>query len=438
MKSNVYILSKISISFLLVLFVANSAISQDYYRVKAAKGDGIFSLLRRYNLIDDKCNLEHFLDINNLRRNSKLKIGNLYKMPVLIYFYDGKSIRSTIGKNDLKKALRIQKYNESILRKGLRRKNYIESKILWVPYAEMYCKMSEVQDVQIRKKKKPNVKKVGKLPKYTKILNSTKKIPEIKVAKKVKTKAKSGKLFRYEPLFGKKYASIPIEDNSLADRVFYILSGHGGPDPGAQCTKCSPTLCEDEYAYDVSLRLARDLIQHGAIVHIIVQDKNDGIRDDRYLKCDKDEVNINGKRIPLSQRKRLKQRSDDINRLYSFYKRKKNIKSQLLIVTHVDSRHKDQRIDVFFSYAKGSKTGKKFATNIKNTFEEKYSKFQKGRGYNGSVGVRNWYVLRNTLPPAVFIELANIKNVKDHRRILIPTNRQAVANWILEGIKKTY
>ena len=109
-----------------------------------------------------------------------------------------------------------------------------------------------------------------------------------------------------------------------------------------------------------------------------------------------------------------------------------------MIVTHVDSRHKDQRIDVFFSYAKGSKTGKKFATNIKNTFEEKYSKFQKGRGYNGSVGVRNWYVLRNTFPPAVFIELANIKNVKDHRRILIPTNRQAVANWILEGIKKTY
>ncbi len=320
----------------------------------------------------------------------------------------------------------------------MRRKNYIESKILWVPYSEMYCKKDEAKNTLVVKEQKPNVKKVGKLPKYTKILNTAKKYPKIDVFKKIKAKGKSRKLFRYEPLFGKKYASIPIEDNSLANRVFYVLSGHGGPDPGAQCKKCNPILCEDEYAYDVSLRLARDLIQHGAIVHIIVQDKNDGIRDDKYLRCDKDEVNINGRKIPLSQRKRLKQRSDDINRLYSFYKKKKNIKSQLLIVTHVDSRHKDQRIDVFFSYAKGSKTGKKFATNIKNTFEEKYSKFQKGRGYNGSVGVRNWYVLRNTFPPAVFIELANIKNVKDHRRILIPTNRQAVANWILEGIKKTY
>ena len=437
MNSIAYIYRKISISLLIVVFVSGISFSQDYYKVKAKKGDGIFSLLRRYALIDNQCNLEHFLDINNLQRNSKLKIGSLYKMPILIYFYDGKSIRSTIGKNDLKKALRIQKYNEVILKKGLRKKNYIESKILWVPYSEMYCKMDETKVVLIKKKKE---RKIEKLHGYTKVSST----PEIKISKKNplkirnKRKSKSSKLFRYEPLFGKKYSSIPIEDHSLANRVFYILSGHGGPDPGAQCKKCNPVLCEDEYAYDVSLRLARDLIQHGAIVHIIVQDKNDGIRDDKYLHCDRDEVNINGRKIPLSQRKRLKQRSDDINKLYTFYKKRKNIKSQLLIVTHVDSRHKDQRIDVFFSYAKGSRTGKKIATNIKNTFEKKYSKFQKGRGYNGSVGQRNWYVLRNTLPPAVFIELANIKNPKDHRRILIPSNRQAVANWILEGVKKSY
>ncbi len=439
MNSLKYILRIVSISILVLFFTTNIAFSQDYYKVKAAKGDGIFSLLRRYKLIDNQCNLAHFLGINNLKRDSKLKIGNLYKMPILIYFYDGKSIRSTIGENNLKKALRIQKYNNDILKKRLRRKNYIESKILWVPYAEIYCKMDEIKTVHV-KEKKEKVKEVDRLPKYTKVLNSTKK-KTLFVKKRAinkKTIAKNSKLFRYEPLFGKRYSSIQIEDHALENRVFYILSGHGGPDPGAQCTKCNPVLCEDEYAYDVSLRLARDLIQHGAIVHIIVQDKNDGIRDEKYLKCDKDEVNIDGRRIPLSQRKRLKQRSDDINKLYSFYKRKKNIKSQLLIVTHVDSRHKDQRIDVFFSYAKGSKTGKKIAINIKNTFEKKYSKFQKGRGYNGSVGQRNWYVLRNTFPPAVFIELANIKNPKDHKRILIPTNRQAVANWIFEGVRESY
>ncbi|HHH54769.1 MAG TPA: N-acetylmuramoyl-L-alanine amidase [Bacteroidetes bacterium] len=243
---------------------------------------------------------------------------------------------------------------------------------------------------------------------------------------------------RYEPLFGKKWATVPIEDQSMAGRVFYIMSGHGGPDPGAQCTKCKPVLCEDEYAYDVALRLARDLMQHGAIVHVIVQDKNDGIRDEKYLKCDRDEVTINGLKIPLSQRKRLKQRSNDVNRLYNFYKKKRHVKSQTLVVIHVDSRHKDQRIDVFFSYAKGSKTGKKLAKNILKTFDKKYSIYQKGRGYNGTTGERNWFVLNNTLPPAVFIELANIKNPKDHKRLLIPSNRQALANWIFEGLRNTY
>ena len=38
-------------------------------------------------------------------------------------------------------------------------------------------------------------------------------------------------------------------------------------------------LHEDEYAYDIILRLARELLSRGAKVHIIIQDKKDGIRD---------------------------------------------------------------------------------------------------------------------------------------------------------------
>lgn len=421
-------LSKIAILVFLIFFTNLEISGQDHFTVKAKKGDGIFSLLRKYGLNNESCNFKEFLRVNDLKRNSSLKIGKSYKLPVLIYKYNGKSIRSTIGDDNMVKALRIKEYNEFLLKKHLRRKNFIESKILWVPFSDINCSIS--------KKRKDN--SVAKLVKKGNISLKVKNRKDIKIAKKKFPKIKKSGLKRYDPLFGKKYASILIEDNTLANRVFYILSGHGGPDPGAMCNTCSPKLCEDEYAYDVSLRLARDLIQHGAIVHVIVQDRNDGIRDEKYLQCDRDEVSATGKRIPINQRKRLRQRSEDVNRLYSYYKKKKNIKSQLLIVTHVDSRHKDQRIDVFFSYAKGSKTGKKMAKNIMETFDEKYSKFQKGRGYNGSIGERNWYVLRNTYPPAVFIELANIKNPKDHKRILIPTNRQAVANWIFEGVKKAY
>ena len=58
----------------------------------------------------------------------------------------------------------------------------------------------------------------------------------------------------------RKESMVAIKDNSLANKVYYIVAGHGGPDPGARCTDCKSTMCEDEYAYDVSLRLARELI----------------------------------------------------------------------------------------------------------------------------------------------------------------------------------
>lgn len=414
-------------SYLLFLFLTTSSVfGQEYYEVKVKKGDGIYSLLRRYNLIKETCNFNHFLEINNIDKESHLIIGKKYKLPVFIYIYNGKSIRSTVGKDNMAMALRIKSYNEFLLKNKLRKKNYIESKILWVPYSELKCgdkKGSESKEVTDLATNKDKSRKLSK--NIIKLNNDL---------KNKKLEIRRPGLNKYEPLFGSKYASVTIEDKTLENRVFYVLSGHGGPDPGAVCKKCDPNLCEDEYAYDVSLRLARNLMQHGAIVHIIVQDRNDGIRDEKYLGCDRDEVTINGAKIPLSQRKRLQQRSDDVNRLYSYYKKKKYIKSQNLIVIHVDSRHKDQRIDVFFSYAKGSKTGKKIAKNMLRTFDKKYSKFQKGRGYHGSVGERNWYVLNHTYPPAVFIELANIKNTRDHKRILIPSNRQAVANWVFEGL----
>ncbi len=399
---------------------------QDFFEVEAKKGDGIFSLLRRYDLLKETENMSKFLELNKIDRTSILKIGKKYKLPVLIYKYNGKSIRSTIGIEDFDLALEIQRYNEYLLKNKLRKTSFRDSKLLWVPYSKLHKKQVINTISSLNKKqgnKDPENRIIKKLPKRD-------KIKELNLNR-------SG-MNRYVPLFGKKWASVPIEDQSLSNRVFYIMSGHGGPDPGAQCKKCNPVLCEDEYAYDVALRLARDLMQHGAIVHVIVQDKNDGIRDDKYLKCDRDEVTVNGLKIPLSQRKRLQQRSNDVNRLYRFYKKKRHVKSQTLVVIHVDSRHKDQRIDVFFSYAKGSKTGKRLAENILKTFDKKYSIFQKGRGYTGTTGVRNWFVLNNTYPPAVFIELANIKNPKDHKRLLIPSNRQALANWIFEGLKNTY
>jgi N-acetylmuramoyl-L-alanine amidase len=57
---------------------------------------------------------------------------------------------------------------------------------------------------------------------------------------------------------------VMIVDNKLEGAIFYVVAGHGGPDPGAMGDRSGNDLCEDEYAYDVSLRLYRNLLSHGA------------------------------------------------------------------------------------------------------------------------------------------------------------------------------
>ena len=236
------------------------------------------------------------------------------------------------------------------------------------------------------------------------------------------------------PIFGADFAKVDSVSNRLQDAVYYLISGHGGPDPGAVEKYNGKMIAEDEYAYDVTLRLARELISHGAEVHIIVQDENDGIRDDRALELDTDET-VSSQKIPLGQLERLKQRSEAVNELYQ----KNRGKYQRLLVTHVDSRSRGTNIDVFFYHHEKSKNGKRLAESIHQTFMRKYRKFQPNRLYNGTFMERSsLYVVKNTLPAMAYIEIGNIRSKKDQRRILDPDNRQALAKWISEGILLDY
>ena len=237
------------------------------------------------------------------------------------------------------------------------------------------------------------------------------------------------------PIFGEAYAYVTPKSEVLDNTVYYLISGHGGPDPGAMETYNGQTIAEDEYAYDVTLRLAKELLAHGAKVYVIVRDENDGIRNQRTLVLDRDEVVYPDLEIPLNQLERLKQRVDVVNDLYL----KHSGRYQRLIVTHVDSRSRSENIDVFFYYHEKSKNGKRLAESIHETFQKKYRRFQPNRNYTGTFTDRsNLYMVKNTLPAMAYIELGNIKNGKDKRRILNPDNRQALAKWISQGIILDY
>jgi len=385
--------SKLLYIFISLLFISGYAFAEDaiHLKVMAKSGDGAIALFKRYQLPDHKCNFDYFKSINSLDGKMNLVKGRKYQLPILVYKYNGTSIRSTLGMNDWDLAKRIQAYNETLHKSGLKPADYRKDNILWVPYAYLHCES--------------NVS-ASTLPPITEL--------------------------KY-PIFGKEHEKIEIKSTKLKNQVFHIVAGHGGPDPGAIGKYNGKSLCEDEYAYDISLRLAKNLLENGATVYMIIRDPNDGIRSDAILKADKDEVCYKSQKIPLNQVKRLNQRCSAINSLYKKHK-KEGVKKQRVVVLHVDSRGQGQRLDMFFYHSPKSKTGKKLANTMMKTIEKKYAQHQKSRGYSGTVEARNLHVLRKTNPVAVFIELGNIRNSQDQKRFIIEDNRQAVANWLAEGL----
>lgn len=389
---------------------AKSGILKVYLNVPAQPGDLVEDLLKRYGLHDFGCNLEHFFKINSLKENARLKTGTSYKLPVEVITYNGKSIRSTLNISDWKVAKRIETYNKFALNEGLRPDNFIETKRLWVPWHELNCpeKSEAAGTVAVASVKVPAKNLVGEKP--------------------------LGKGSRIFPIFGKKYQHTPLASQKLKGKVFYIVSGHGGPDSGAQGKRVGRTLCEDEYAYDVSLRLLRLLLSHGAAAYMIVRDPNDGIRDTELLLCDQDEKVWGDLAIPLEQKARLQQRCDIINN-FTTQNAKAGATDQTLVEIHVDSRTRDTKTDVFFYYRPESEPSRKLALRIHQTFLQKYLKKRSQRGYNGSVTPRYLYMLKETTTPkAVYIELGNIRNDWDQQRLVLKNNRQAVANWLCEAL----
>src|SRR5688572_20946252 len=120
---------------MLFMIVAIQAAGESpyFYTIEAKASDGILALLNRYELEEYDCNHDKFLELNRLQKTDFLLAGKEYKLPVLVYAYNGKSIRSTIGIEDMEKAKRIANYNRVVLNRSLRKTDYESSKVLWVP-----------------------------------------------------------------------------------------------------------------------------------------------------------------------------------------------------------------------------------------------------------------------------------------------------------------
>ncbi len=384
---------RLFIYVLLCLGIVSSFASDTLYlKVEAKSGDNISRWLEKYR-IQEGCNVEKFCELNKIESSSFLIQGKEYELPILVFKYNGKNIRSSIDNYDYQLALRIQDYNETLFESKVKDNDFRKDSLIWVPFSYLKC-------------------------------------PDELLTQETNTEVKKTQVF---PIFGEKYQDVEIKDQSLKGSIYYLVAGHGGPDPGAIGEYQGSQLCEDEYAYDVTLRLAKNLLEHGATVYMIIRDEEDGIRDDAVLACDKKEVCWPNQKIPLNQVTRLQQRVQVINQLYLKHK-KLGATHQRAIIIHIDSRSTRSRVDMFFYNYPGSETGKEFATSMHQSVKSNYLKYRKGRGYSGQVKGRELYMLKYSFPTAAFIELGNIRNPEDQKRVVVPRNRQVVADWLTEGI----
>lgn len=345
-----------------------------------------------------------------MSKKQGLKVNNTYKLPIYLYSYNGISIRTTLGIKDWDLASVIQSYNEVMSKMGFQIGDYRETKELWVPHSCLNCPDEELDVTE------PEV------------------IVELGGEENVAPASTPGLRGIY-PLFGKSHEKVAIHGNELKGCVYYIVSGHGGPDPGAVGKKGRNSLCEDEYAYDVALRLTKNLLEHGATAYTIIRDPDDGIRSGEILKADKDEVCWGDLPIPVGQKSRLTQRSNVVNELY-LENKSKGVPYQRMIVIHIDSEHKNEKVDMFFYHREGDAVSNDFSKGLQKTIKEKYDYYRKGRGYSGSVSSRDLHMLRETIPIGTFIELGNIRNYNDQARLIIEGNRQLIADWLLDGLIK--
>ncbi len=373
-----------------------------FVRASVNQGEGLYGLLRRYGLPVDNCHVAKFRELNGLSAKQDLKLHRGYALPLILYAYDGKSIRSTIGDDNLDLARTIQQYNRAREVDGLQAEAYEKSKQLWVPFGLVACHDGAP--------KPPAVVADGEQP----------------------SGKTAGSPHGFD-IFGDVYREVQTVDNDLAGQYFYLIAGHGGPDPGAMAKIDGNTVCEDEYAYDVVLRMARHILMHGGVPHVIVRDPNDGIRDERYLGCDYDEEAWGEVAVPRDQVERLTQRTEIVNSL-SRKAKSGGIKTQYCVEVHVDSRHAERQTDLYFYYQKKSDASEDMAEEMRDALKRNYKKQSRSKEYEGLLRSRDLFTLREVDIPTIYIELGNIQHGFDQKRVLIPGNREALARWLVEGI----
>lgn len=221
--------------------------------------------------------------------------------------------------------------------------------------------------------------------------------------------------------------------------VVIIDPGHGGIDPGAHAVVGGKPVNEDEYCYDVALRLRRMAKAKGAVVFMTTHDKKQkkplANKPDNIIPPDKNEFFTLDGYIVVAKTKGASRRVAYANYIKRSYPKHKVV----FISVHFDALTKSMEGVRIIESASGTKLG--------CLLTEEFSKGNRMENGAGSLfrsgdkshGIVNAYVLRedkNSIREKVLLELGNFSNPKDIWRIRDYHVRENYAQLVTRALIK--
>ncbi len=189
---------------------------------------------------------------------------------------------------------------------------------------------------------------------------------------------------------------------ALASKVVVVDPGHGGRDPGASRGE----YVEKDITLAISQQLAQQLSQAGAMVVLL-----------RTEDCDLVGDGFSGS-LAARKREDLRLRVEKAH----------EIKADLYISIHVNADPSPRWSGAQVFYKAGSKAGKLVAVCIQEELTAQLGNTKR------KAATGNYYILENTLMPAVIVEVGFISNPREAGQLTNP-DYQARLSWaILSGI----
>lgn len=206
-----------------------------------------------------------------------------------------------------------------------------------------------------------------------------------------------------EPVFDKGLKNLSRKSEALKNVVYYLITEND-------------TNAQNDFAKDVELNLAKNLLENGA--HVFVLEPS-GMS---FSKKEKEELELMGAYVEAINKRFLKHSG----------------KYQRLLVIRANGEIKG-RMDVSVYHHEKSNEGKRLAQNLREVFAKHGIKNRSSKDIEAIFEDENTlYLAKNVLPAVSLLDIDGGSDESNAKSIEVISNKNSMAQWLANGILKDY